>query len=90
MPECIETGTTTWRTLGVQAFVVKHYQPRVYDFPEFEDTFRSLLREAEAAADLSKHAPVQRKQLAGGSKKVSGPRARLCEQPVGRIVRTHP
>ena len=57
--------------LLVQVFVVKHYQPRLYEFPEFEDSFRALLRDAEAAADLSKHAPVQRKQLAGSGKKVS-------------------
>ena len=51
----------------VQAFVVKHYKPRVFDFPEFEDTFRALLRDAETAADLSKHAPSQRKQLSSGN-----------------------
>lgn len=57
--------------------MVKHFQPRKYEFPEFEDTFRALLRGAEAAADLSKHAPVQRKQLTNGSKK-----ARFGHSPV--------
>lgn len=52
--------------MHVQVFVVKHYQPRVFDFPEFEDTFRALLRDAETAADLNKNTPVQRKQLSGG------------------------
>ncbi len=39
--------------------MVKHYQPRRYDYPEFEDSFRALLREAEAAADAGKHAPAR-------------------------------
>ena len=39
--------------------MVKHYQPRRYDYPEFEDSFRALLRDAEAAADAGKHAPAR-------------------------------
>ena len=55
-----------------QAFVVKHYQPRKFDYPEFEDSFRALLRDAEAAADVSKHAPAQRKQAVGNGLAVRG------------------
>ena len=44
---------------------MKHYQPRKYDYPEFEDSFRALLRDAEAAADVSKHTPAPRKQAVG-------------------------
>ena len=54
-----------------QAFVVKHYQPRKYDYPEFADSFRALLREAEAAADAGKHAPAPRKQQAANGVVVS-------------------
>jgi hypothetical protein len=52
--------------------VVKHYQPRKYDYPEFEDSFRALLRDAEAAADVSKHAPAQRKQAVANGTAVCG------------------
>ena len=53
---------------------MKHYQPRQYDYPEFEDSFRALLREAEAAADVSKHALAQRKQPAANG-------AAVCTRP---------
>ena len=55
--------------------MVKHYQPRKYDYPEFEDSFRALLRDAEAAADVSKHAPAQRKQAVGNGTAVCWPAA---------------
>ncbi len=52
--------------------MVKHYQPRRYVYPEFEDSFRALLREAEAAADAGKHAPAARgKQPAANGVAVS-------------------
>lgn len=46
--------------------MVKHYQPGLYKYPQFEDKFRSLLRDAESAAESSKHAPVQIKRFANG------------------------
>ena len=61
--------------------MAKHYQPRKYAYPEFEDSFRALLRDAEAAADAGKHAPAQRKQPATNGVAVSRLTCRLRPVP---------
>jgi len=45
-----------------QAFAVKHYQPRLYEYPKFDATFRRLLSEAEAHSEAGRRPTLQQHQ----------------------------
>ena len=46
-------------TCSPQAFAAKHYQPRLYEYPKFDSTFRRLLADAEAQSDAARRPTLQ-------------------------------
>lgn len=41
---------------------MKHYQPRLYEYPKFDATFRRLLSEAEAHSEAGRRPTLQQHQ----------------------------
>jgi len=57
------------RPHALQVFVVKHYQPHLYEYPKFDATFRRMLADAEAAADAARRPTAQAKPGPAGADK---------------------
>ena len=49
-----------------QVFAVKYYQPRLYEYPKFDATFRRMLTDAEAAADSARRPTRQPETTSDG------------------------